>query len=273
MAIHCGDLTIESKLDEFESAIRLLERIDAPLKLTIAGNHDFALDTPMFKNKVAEAHEPLDSELVRRVYGDYEETRSMFDNSGVILLDEGTHHFTLQNGASLTVYTSPYTPSFGDWGFQYHPEQGHEFAISSNVDVAITHGPPNGIMDYANGQRAGSSDLFEAVARARPCMHFFGHIYEGWGAKLAAWRKMVSEKPSYMTDIDNENSTVVGRLADIVQENAHRTSYQTSHCSNDSHPIQHSAHTLFVNSAIEGSTDEYSVQPPWLIDLELPRAG
>lgn len=165
VAIHCGDLTTESKLDEFESAIRLLKRVDAPLKLAIAGNHDFTLDTPMFKKKVAEANEPLDPGLVRRVYGDYEEARNMFDNSGVILLDEGIHHLTFQDGALLTVYASPYTPSLGDWGFQYHPDQGHDFAIPSNVDVAITHGPPKGIMDFANGQRAGGSGLFGAVAR------------------------------------------------------------------------------------------------------------
>jgi hypothetical protein len=127
-------------------------------------------------------------------------------------------------------------------------------------------------MDYANGQRAGSSDLFGAVARARPRMHCFGHIHEGWGAKLVAWRKVVSEKPFHMTDIDNGNSIVVGRLSDIVRGNAHKTFYQTSHSSSDPHPIQDSTHTLFVNAAMEGSTNKYPVQPPWLIDLELPKA-
>lgn len=76
-----------------------------------------------------------------------------------------------------------------------------------------------------------------------------------------------------MTDIDNGNSIVVGRLSDIVRENAHKTFYQTSHSSNDLRPIQHDTYTLLVNTAMEGSTDEYSVQPPWLIDLELPRAS
>jgi len=52
-------------------------------------SHDFTLDTLMFKKKVAEASTPLDLELARRVYGDYEEARSMIVNSGVILLNEG----------------------------------------------------------------------------------------------------------------------------------------------------------------------------------------
>jgi predicted phosphodiesterase len=57
VAIHCGNFTTESKLDKFETAIRLLERIDAPLNPAIAGNPDFTLDTPMFKKKVAGANE------------------------------------------------------------------------------------------------------------------------------------------------------------------------------------------------------------------------
>jgi 3',5'-cyclic AMP phosphodiesterase CpdA len=53
VAIHCGDLTDESKLDEFRQSVQLLERINAPPKLVIAGNHDFTLDTGNFREKVA----------------------------------------------------------------------------------------------------------------------------------------------------------------------------------------------------------------------------
>ena len=41
VVIRCGDLTDESKLYEFRTIIQLLKDIDAPLKLAIAGNHDF----------------------------------------------------------------------------------------------------------------------------------------------------------------------------------------------------------------------------------------
>lgn len=59
----------------------------------------------------------------------------------------------------------------------------------------------------------------------------------------------------------------------IVRENAHNINYSTSHCSSDPHLIQHGAHTLSEKAAMEGATDEYPAQPPWLIDLNLPRAG
>jgi hypothetical protein len=130
VASHCGDLTTESKIDEYRASIRFLQALNAPLKLVIAGNHDFTMDIPAFQEKVAEARPPLDPELVEQVYGCYGEARRILDDAtGLTFLDEGTHSFRLQNGAFLTVYASPHTISLGNWGFQYHPDHGHNFAI------------------------------------------------------------------------------------------------------------------------------------------------
>jgi predicted phosphodiesterase len=49
VALHCGDLTDHSKLDEFRETIQVRKDIDAPLKLVIAGNHDFSLDPLVFE--------------------------------------------------------------------------------------------------------------------------------------------------------------------------------------------------------------------------------
>ena len=43
VVIHCGDLAEESKLEEYEASIRLLKDLRAPLKLVIAGNHEFTM--------------------------------------------------------------------------------------------------------------------------------------------------------------------------------------------------------------------------------------
>ncbi|MCJ1355266.1 MAG: hypothetical protein MMC33_005257 [Icmadophila ericetorum] len=141
------------------------------------------MDNLAFEKKVAEATPPLDLELVVKDYGALGEARQLFEeakDAGIMLLDEGTHHFTLEGGALLTVYASPYAPALGAWGFQYQPERGHDFSIESGVDIVVTHGPPKGIMDYTNGrERAGCPYLFAAVAQARPRVHCFGHIHEG----------------------------------------------------------------------------------------------
>ncbi len=171
VAIHCGDLTEESKLEEYLASIRILRDLHAPLKLVIAGNHDFTIDIPAFRKKVAEARPPLDPDLVKKVYGDYGEARHILKDArsaGVIFLDEGSHQFILENGAILNVYASPWTPLFGDWDFQYPPAQGHNFEITEVVDLVIIHGPPKSIMDYTHSkQRAGCSDLFGVVARTQ----------------------------------------------------------------------------------------------------------
>ena len=292
VAIHCGDLTEESKLEEYRVTLQLLKDINAPLKLVIAGNHDLTMDIPLFKRKVAEASPPLDPELVRKVYGDDREARQIFkeaEAAGIVFLEEGNHRFVLENHAQLSVYASPWTPSLGEWGFQYSRREGHSFQIAKGVDLVITHGPPKGILDMTeSNQRAGCSDLFAAVARARPRLHCFGHIHESWGARLVTWRDQPTEVPSHFTDIDNERSVVVEKLSsfrpskfDTLEDKAEKLKkvkrYQrercctTGHCPGHANPLQFGAQTLFVNAAIQG-TEEYPLQLPWVVELDLPRA-
>ncbi|CAJ2509000.1 Uu.00g140260.m01.CDS01 [Anthostomella pinea] len=292
VVIHCGDLTDESKLTEYRKTLQFLEGLDAPLKLVIAGNHDFTLNLPAFKQRVEEAVPAIEPDLIKKEYGGYGEARRLFDEAtGITFLDEGTHHFILANGARMTVYASPYTPSKNGNVFQYPPATGHDFAIADGTDVVITHGPPHGIMDYSTeSRRAGCPDLFAAVARARPRVHCFGYIHEGWGAKLVAWRDAISGKPSHFADIDNERSVVVEKLVNLTaakfdttasmeEKTLRRAEYvdrgccATSHCAGDDNPLGFRRHTLFVNAAIEGMSDEMPFHPPWLVDVELPLAG
>ncbi|KAH7176389.1 Metallo-dependent phosphatase-like protein [Dactylonectria macrodidyma] len=264
VAIHCGDLTEHSKLDELLETTKMMRDIHAPLKLVIAGNHDFSLDVPVFKKKIAEAEYISRESLIDSVqkdFGDY----------------GGSHTFHLKNGAILKVYASPCTPSTGgEWGFQYR--DGHDFAIEKGTDLVITHGPPHGIMDMSNKKRIGCPDLFSAVARAQPKVHCFGHVHSGWGAKLATWRPRISDTPSHFNDIDNGKSKLIESLATLrgssfesaKDKKARQTkleryksqgSCDTSHCSDDQDPIGPSQ-TLFVNAAIK--SDDGLSQLPWL---------
>ncbi|KAK3291335.1 Metallo-dependent phosphatase-like protein [Chaetomium fimeti] len=292
VAIHCGDLTDGSKMEEFRASLALLRGVNAPLKLVIAGNHDFTLDTLAYQKKATEANRlfSIDPEVMAREYGGYGDARKLLDDDdGVILLDEGTHHFDLSNGARLTVYASPFTPSAeADWGFQYRHREDHDYAITTDVDIVITHGPPKGVLDQTTSkQRGGCAQLFAAVARARPRLHCFGHIHEGWGAKVVAWRDTPSENPSHFTDIDNDASVVVETLAtmrpgkwddaETVREKealagrlATQGYRQTSHCAGDDHPTTPGKATLFVNAAVQPRFEEDGPQPPWVVDIDLP---
>ena len=133
----------------------------------------------------------------------------------------------------------------------------------------MTHGPPKGVMDYTfSGERAGCPYLFEAICRSRPRMHCFGHIHEGWGAKLVSWRQKTSQKPSHLTDIDYGSSELIDKLSTLTS----KSFSVTSHCSEDPTQPKRGSQTLFVNASIEGAGD-LPIQPPWLVDLELPLAS
>ncbi|KAH6987179.1 Metallo-dependent phosphatase-like protein [Ilyonectria destructans] len=290
VAIHCGDLTEESKLAEFRTSLELLRSLNAPLKLVIAGNHDFTLNILMFKKKVAEVRPPLEPELVTKEYGSWGEVSQLFEEAkqeGIIFLNEGTHRFKLENGALLRVFTSPFTPSLNDWGFQYHPRDGHNYPIQDGTDVVITHGPPRGVMDLMESRkRVGCPDLFAAVAMTRPKLHCFGHIHEGWGGRLVSWREKTSEIPSHFIDIDNNKSVLIENLSGLKRskfdddntalEKANKAKacikdrcYRTSHCAGDGNPLTNGKQTLFVNASIKGDADDQPMQLPWLVDIEL----
>ncbi|QYT03506.1 Metallophosphoesterase domain-containing protein [Trichoderma simmonsii] len=289
VAIHCGDLTQHSRLDEFQSAIELIEKLNAPLKIVIAGNHDFSLDIPVFKQKILEANrlslEPLDNVTIRKEYGDYGTARQMLQESrkkGIIFVDEGSHRFSLQNGALLSIYASPYTPSTASssgWGFQYSGI--HNFEIENGIDIVVTHGPPQGIMDLsAERKRIGCPQLFAAVAKAQPRIHCFGHAHDGWGAKMVAWRPQISDMPSHFTDIDNDKSYVIENMISLngskfesaeemkVREDRMNGCKERGYCEQEWTDYNTRGMTLFVNAAVSGNNG--SNQLPWVVDIELP---
>ena len=290
VVIHCGDLTEESKLEEYRSTMQMLKSLNAPLKLVIAGNHDFSLDDSIFQAHLAEIREAIDDDqLLDSIYGKVGEARAIFEaedatKAGIVFLDEGVHHFILGNGAHLTIYASPYTASKSKgWGFQYDPDrQNHEWNMTASVDVVMTHGPPRGILDYTDSRsRAGIPTLFEAVARAKPQLHCFGHIHEAWGAKLVTWREHLSDPPSHFTDIDNDNSRPIdsrsrlykGRYDTpnvIAEKIKRRQAYETlGYREIENNAIRQSKETLFINAAIEG-VEECQQQLPWVLNLQLP---
>lgn len=296
VAIHCGDLTDESKMDEFRTSLELLQTINAPLKLVIAGNHDFTLDIPAFRKIIAGADSSITPEEIKRAYGDFGDAEQLLveaSRNGIVFLGEGIHHFNLQNGASLTVYASPFTPSKeAGGGFQFRRGEYHDFNIGDGraVDVVITHGPPKGVLDFTDSrERGGCEHLFAAIARARPRLHCFGHIHEGWGAKLVAWRDHPGENPTHFTDIDNGSSVLLDSLSTIgpgkwdtpetiLEKEARKRAFMmdgyrsTSHCALDEHPLELGRKTLFVNAAIE-ALDKEETQLPWVVDIELPASS
>ncbi|RBR09621.1 uncharacterized protein FIESC28_09791 [Fusarium coffeatum] len=275
VAIHCGDLTQHSKLYEFESAINLLKQLNAPLKLVIAGNHDFTLDKPTYKKMRAEIAPP-NMGRVEMEYGCPGEATRLMESAaeyGIVYLTEGVHHFDLDNRAHLVVYTSPYTLSEDPWGFQYNIYEGHDWKINEQVDIMITHGPPLQILDQGRCEKhIGCPDLFRTVAQAKPLMHCFGHTHSSWGAELIRWRDCRLEKFSHATAIDEKESIVLENLDKVKWG---RKEYEkdrvvfTKHGRGDYMEVRRKVDTLFVNAAIQGMR-KGSFNFPFVVELDLP---
>jgi len=172
--------------------------ISAELKLVITSNHDNSLDpTPRIKNMSEEEYSNYHGSALEIMTG------PLAKESGVTYLEEGTHTFTLSNGAKFTVYASPYTPGSGGWAFSYQdskdrfkdakqavPNRNSIAAnpIPSSVEIVITHGPPYSILDQVDNENLGCRNLLRAVGRVRRLMHCFGHIQEGHSTNIVTWK-------------------------------------------------------------------------------------
>ncbi|KAJ5374113.1 hypothetical protein N7517_006119 [Penicillium concentricum] len=195
-------------------------------------------------------------------------------NAGIIYLEEGTHSFTLSTGASFTIYASPYQPEFYNWAFAYprdedrynpapatHPQPANPIPDYPAIDIMLTHGPPVGVLDQVPPDlNVGCEHLLRAARRAKPRLHLFGHIHEGWGAQRGVW--------------DDEVGGGV-RLEDVVTDMEAMLENRGAFCdvsAGAERPLRVGEETLFVNGSI--MTVKYEARnAPWVVDLELPVAG
>ena len=308
VVLHAGDLTAHSRVHEFEATVEMLRRIDAPLKLFIGGNHDWILDDDyVARNFPAPGPGgPAPDSRTRDVLEAAARVKAMIreaEQDGVRYLVEGTHEFALANGARLKIFASPATPKYGGyWGFQY---EAHDFAIPPGCDVAMTHGPPRGVLDLTHrGVEAGCDHLMNAVNAARPKMHCFGHIHEAWGARLVRWEELGPEEvagPVRGRGIDDEASVTLDTLATVdpelvgkpiagrlgfwkTDEGREREARwarlkrlcankgrHVSLCQGGEHALDPGRQTLFVNAALVDRRYRPK-QLPWIVDLELDTA-
>ncbi|KAM0543384.1 hypothetical protein ACHAPJ_012343 [Fusarium lateritium] len=269
VVLHCGDLTKRTTVPEFQNTFSMLRSLRAPLKLAIAGNHDIALHDDYWIHQFGGSRVQL---------AEVKQIVKAAETDGVQYLTEGVHEFTLENGARLRLYASPWTPSYGGWAFQY--DYSHDFNIPTGIDVAMTHGPPEGICDFAGmtGTHAGCPDLLAAVTRAKPKIHCFGHIHEAWGTHHVSWDGDVIDenksrkvglkglRPNRVTQNEETAKTTRVKLIEMSKQRAAHLDLTQG----DSRLVP-GEQTLFVNAAIMDIRYR-PIQLPWLVDVDLPRA-
>ncbi|KAL7962588.1 Metallo-dependent phosphatase-like protein [Trichoderma compactum] len=295
VVLHCGDLTKRGQPEEIRKTFSMLRKLSAPLKLVIAGNHDLMLDKAFYEQRFGGEEEEYDE--VSRIIKEAEE-------DGVKYLTEGTYDLDLANGSRLRIFASPNTPIYGYWAFQYKSGE-HDFDIPADVDIAMTHGPPLGILDQTRANNnAGCGNLFRSIHRAKPKIHCFGHIHEAWGAHLIRWKadadipglqedgtqqqQTAGSRPiiSPATAADWEKSRLIYTLTpppisiptnDSVvgreDQNLLELSKDRGCCldlTEGENVLKQGEETLFVNASIMSIRYRPS-QMPWVIDINLPR--
>lgn len=101
--LHCGDLTMIGKLDEYQSTLDMLRDCDAELKLVIAGNHDISLDEEYYGRRGKWMHGWREYDANMPALAKAMWTGEKAQRAGVTYLEEGMREFTLASGARLRV--------------------------------------------------------------------------------------------------------------------------------------------------------------------------
>lgn len=266
--LHAGDLTGNGALYQHEVTAEMIRNAPAILKIVIPGNHDLTLDEEYYPQQWKVhgwASGKQDTDACRALY-----TGSEAESSGIVYMEEGVRTFTLANGASLTVYASAYTPEFCNWAFAYErhqdrfntprPDAGfkatHTVPDHGTIDIMLTHGPPQGILDETahGGQNVGCEYLLNAVSRCKPRLHAFGHIHEGWGAIRMDWGSKSGEQlQTHREKLVRDGAAFVDISSESVK------------------PLNWGSETLFVNAAVMDVRYD-PTNAPWVVDLDLPLA-
>ena len=155
LLIHCGDITLTGTKNETIDFLDWFLDQDYRYKILIAGNHDYFLEeNPGFLSDA-------------------------YNGKFYYLFDSGVEI------EGIKFWGSPYTPEYKNMAFNLQRReklQKHWQKIPKNVDVLITHGPPQCILDKTvDGENVGCEALLKRVHEIKPQFHLFGHVHEALG--------------------------------------------------------------------------------------------
>ncbi|KAL4866884.1 hypothetical protein BDV12DRAFT_172216 [Aspergillus spectabilis] len=306
--LHAGDITKVGLYSEHTLMLDTLMRHPAELKIIIAGNHDITLDEEYYnrvgwlrhryrapdkqdhlarlpKSNQRHSQSPQGGGLesptsIKALY-----TSPAAIASGIRYMEEGPATFILPStGAKFTVHASPYTPEFCAWAFAYHRSEdrfnpgsmGTEKSIVPSypgVDILLTHGPPYGMLDQVvgTGESVGCEHLTRAVERARPALHVFGHIHEGYGARRVEWEASSSSLEAAEGGTQAGTGKRIKKVEEIPWDREDVMEERGAYVdlsSGSGRPLRRGEETVFVNASVV-NVEYQGLNAPWVVDLDL----
>lgn len=115
----------------------------------------------------------------------------------------------------------------------------------------------------------GCPHLLKAIARAKPLVHCFGHIHEGWGAETVTWKDVSgTEENATMEQFNKEgwkkHIKKVDRF-DVAKEEVKKQRAVFV----DGTAIRRGEQTVVINAAIM-DVGYSPVNAPFVVDIDLP---
>lgn len=111
--------------------------------------------------------------------------------------------------------------------------------------------------------------MLKAVARAKPLVHCFGHIHEGWGAETVTWNGALDTKGNDTMELFEiqgwkKHIKEVEKVKMVEKEVKEQRAVLV-----DGTGIKRGEQTLLVNAAIM-DVGYSPVNAPFIVDLDLP---
>lgn len=154
--VHAGDATMSGSVSQTKQFGEWLESLGFAHIVFVPGNHD------------------------RLFEENPEKARGLLPPNVTVLIGATTLI------GKVAIHGDPRTPRFGPWAFMTDADV--EWVIPPGLDLLVTHGPPYGWFDAVprgtRSQRVGCPVLLEAVKKAHPRHHLFGHIHEWAGCGM-----------------------------------------------------------------------------------------
>ncbi|KAL0947319.1 hypothetical protein HGRIS_013438 [Hohenbuehelia grisea] len=210
--LHAGDLSSWGLVSQLKQTIDWLKRLDHPIKVIIAGNHDLCLDAEV----VEEYPGLLDKKTPQGG------PHSLLRNAdalaaGLVYLEHESCIIRTKAGREWKVYGSPAAPRYCHGAFQYtNSLEGDEIysRIPDDVEILLTHTPPHGMLDLSKkGTNAGCRSLAERLKTLSACrLHVFGHIHEAHGATVIPRDGERGERAAVNAALGHRNPIIVDFL-------------------------------------------------------------
>lgn len=204
---------------------------------------------------------------------DGEEARKLLaDHPGIIYLQHTRCDVPIvAKNVTLRVFGSPYSEESKaqNWAFQYSADAAVSLwsEIAPDIDVLITHTPPNGYCDESrHWQGGGCPALAQRIAQIRPLLHICGHCHESRGGQVVKWESQ--------TQLGPLDSPLVELWKDTSLASKKQSLYDLT--GKSGHKLQAGNETAIVNASIMARSfgkGAKQFNKPIVIDVLLPSSG